>query len=653
MSLRSILALILFVLSAPTFAQYWAKEVKYDSLVKPVKGIKDKYACLLDERSMTLAYDLGNGLAEKVVSHFQYYLNTQDAIDGFNKIYLPQNGSSELLEYNTRVISPNGTVRELSTSDIKTGTTEDGSEVTYYAVSGVEVGSIVEYYYVFRRAPILTGLMLTLQRSVPTVKTVVKITAPKNFIFNSLSLNGLAELKEDTSYKNEENHQYLLEQYNMPATVDEKFTFQASNTMSLIYQLYENTSTQARNIYNYGDASKYLYKYLNAETDKSTNKALEKLLKATGWEKGKDDREKIFLIENYVKRNFSFDDDGAPERSDLATILITKAVNDNGAAVLLFKLYQLAGIPLDIVVTCDKDKFYFDAEYESYVYLDDYLFYFPKIDDYLAPSSDYLRLGLISNGYLENNGLFIKKVSLGGSEVGAGEVKPINAYKSSHTGHHMIIKVAFGEGLGAAEVQLRNEYSGYYAAAYQPVYSFIDATKEKEFNEEIITSLYPGIEAENIVVENKGIDKLMREPFSISCNFSAPNMIEKAGQKVLFKVGELIGPQAELYQESARVYKIENEYNRSYQRDIEVAIPEGYVCKNPEVLNIAAEPFNKRKNEAFFVSSYKLEGNVIKITINEEYNQISLPKEDYEDFRKVVNAAADFNKLVLVFEKKG
>jgi LAS superfamily LD-carboxypeptidase LdcB len=45
------------------------------------------------------------------------------------------------------------------------------------------------------------------------------------------------------------------------------------------------------------------------------------------------------------------------------------------------------------------------------------------------------------------------------------------------------------------------------------------------------------------------------------------------------------------------------------------------------------------------------EGNTVTITVNEYYNKIRLSKDHYEAFKNVINAAADFNKVVLVFEK--
>jgi hypothetical protein len=53
-----------------------------------------------------------------------------------------------------------------------------------------------------------------------------------------------------------------------------------------------------------------------------------------------------------------------------------------------------------------------------------------------------------------------------------------------------------------------------------------------------------------------------------------------------------------------------------------------------------------------FKSTYTYENNILKISNVEYYNVMNLPLEQYEAFKNVVNAAADFNKIVLVLEKK-
>jgi hypothetical protein len=54
-----------------------------------------------------------------------------------------------------------------------------------------------------------------------------------------------------------------------------------------------------------------------------------------------------------------------------------------------------------------------------------------------------------------------------------------------------------------------------------------------------------------------------------------------------------------------------------------------------------------------FVTSYEQKGNIVTIVVREEYRNINYPISQYEQFKKVINAAADFNKVVLILEKAG
>jgi hypothetical protein len=117
-------------------------------------------------------------------------------------------------------------------------------------------------------------------------------------------------------------------------------------------------------------------------------------------------------------------------------------------------------------------------------------------------------------------------------------------------------------------------------------------------------------------------------------------------------VGELIGPQSELYREEARQTPIENTHNRGYSRIIRLTIPQGYTVSNLEALNMKVEYKDGEQIPFSFASSYAQQGDLITVTIDEFYKEIYAPLERYEDFRKVVNAAADFNKVTLVFVKK-
>ena len=91
-------------------------------------------------------------------------------------------------------------------------------------------------------------------------------------------------------------------------------------------------------------------------------------------------------------------------------------------------------------------------------------------------------------------------------------------------------------------------------------------------------------------------------------------------------------------------------YTRQYKRRIEINIPEGQTVRNPEATVFNVTP-DKENNSTGFVSSYEIKDNKLIITIYEYYNRTSFSTAEYPMYESVMNAAADFNKVVLVFDR--
>ena len=78
-------------------------------------------------------------------------------------------------------------------------------------------------------------------------------------------------------------------------------------------------------------------------------------------------------------------------------------------------------------------------------------------------------------------------------------------------------------------------------------------------------------------------------------------------------------------------------------------IPDGYTCSGLEAAKIHNQVKDERHDVVMeFKSDYRIEGNKLMIKVNEVYKVLYLKKDNYDDFRAVINSAADFNKLVVV-----
>jgi hypothetical protein len=108
-----------------------------------------------------------------------------------------------------------------------------------------------------------------------------------------------------------------------------------------------------------------------------------------------------------------------------------------------------------------------------------------------------------------------------------------------------------------------------------------------------------------------------------------------------------------MYDEKPRMLPIELGFPHLLVRNIRFNIPEGYKIGNPNDLVINYAHKERDVVTMGFTTSYKQEGNILTITVNEVYRNTNYPVSQYETFKKVINAAADFNKVVLILEKAG
>jgi hypothetical protein len=107
-----------------------------------------------------------------------------------------------------------------------------------------------------------------------------------------------------------------------------------------------------------------------------------------------------------------------------------------------------------------------------------------------------------------------------------------------------------------------------------------------------------------------------------------------------------------MYQEKARQLPVTMQYPHVLDRDITFTIPDGYQIKNISDINMNVTDKKTGKETMGFVSSYKLNGSELKILVHEFYSVTDYPVTMFDEFKKVINASADFNKVVLVLEKK-
>lgn len=588
------------------------------------------------------------GVTQYALIHEKIQLNSNDAIERNNRVYIPFRNDEEILTNKLRVVLKNGTVVLLDEKDIKEEVDEErGVKYNYYAVNGLEVGCIIEKIFILQQYPDLRGNSIQIQSEKPILEGSFELIYPKHLGFQYKSYNGLPEATfVEDAY--EDTSTLTVNVKNLKGLPDnERYSNWQKHVQSFKYKLYENFASNNKNLNNYKEFAGNVYDNLHVELDKKAKKAIENFAK--GISKENTQLKQIQAIESYVKNNIQYNR-YFDTNEKLEDVFKSKQANQFEILKIFLSLFEMYAIPTEMVFTCDRFSLTFDPEFESIENLRDILLFFPETKNYLDPTSFEYRTPLFDNNYGNNYGLFIKEKEFGGVKMGIGVLDFIEI-PNEITHDYMNIVVDFSENLENPTITTEITFGGYAAMNFQPLKDFMPPEEYQKILKEISENYTASGEIIKIETENDGLEFVGKKPFVFKFSFEGENLTQKAGPNILFKIGETIGSQMEFYQEEQRVLPVEIYYPHYYTRSLKVIIPEGYHLKSTEPFNMNFNTEIEEKEVAAFTSNAKIENKTLVVTNEEFYTVIDYPLEYYESYKKVINAAADFNKIVIVLEK--
>ncbi|MDA3882022.1 MAG: DUF3857 domain-containing protein [Bacteroidales bacterium] len=653
--MRSLVSLIiasffyLTSLAQASFSSYDWDEAEYSTVIE---RFTDESTIILFEKNLIeFFYDTDDSFREINVTHVKAQLNSDDAISAYNTIYLPiSTDEKEVIAQKTRVINKDGSVKELDKSAIKIKKDEETGKVyKYFAVEGIEKESQIEFFFVVKKAANYNGGIYQYQEENQIQKVHFTLQCPEDLFFTFKPLNNAPEPALDSTG---DVNIYTFTDSLITKLEHEDFSNYQANLKQIHYKLdkiIRNNRVQ-RNLINYGDFSQNFYALIYKDISKGEERSLKKILKKIDIQDEDNQREKVFKIEDYLKKNISINPQGS---SDISDGYSRKIMTEIGFIRTMANCLKKLDIPHEMVITSDRTEIKFLDDFDSFIFLQESLLYFPELDEYLIPSKQFYRLGLIPYSFTHNKGLFIKEVSVAGYTTGANEIKMIQAPSKDKAYSKMYLNVSFKEDdPSKIIIDCKNESFGYSAMSSQPYFELLDDKTTRELQEELIKFMSSDAEILSMEYTNTSIEDLGKRPLIGVAEIEAADLVEIAGDKLLFKVGDLIGPQMEMYHEDNRKTPIENHYNRIYYREITFTIPEGYTINNLDDIVIDKKVIEEDGTVSTqFVSYYTQEGQTVTIISDEYYDKISYPIEQYEIFQEVVNAAADFNKVIFVLEQ--
>jgi len=582
--------------------------------------------------------------------HKIIHINNDNGIETFNRVYLPVNENKDIVSIKARTVLPGGKIIEISSENIKDIKDEDEQMYKIFAMEGLVKGCEVEFYYTYKRNTGHFGRE-NIQGSFPILEATVEIVSPARLIYDLRTYNTMTKAK-DTVINDKRFVAFSAK--GIPGVEEEKYSAYEANLLRCEYKLsYNLARSKNEKLFTWDELAKRAYSLYSTCTEKELKK-VDDFVDDLKLKKLGSDLEKIIATENYLKKNFAVRDDiGGDDAENLEKIIKTKLTSFNGIVRLYGAIFRNIGISHEFVMASDRQKLTIERNFENWNNCDKLVIFFPTLKKYLAPTEIEFRFPWINPNWGNTNAIYCKTTTISNFTTAFAEVKsiPLEDYLLSTINTDAEIKM--NNDADTLLIDIKQSYSGYAASTYKSLFTFSTPENQRLVIKEMIKF---GTKSENVIsskLENQEFENYHEnKPFILAATVKASELVERAGNKIIVKIGDIIGPQVEMYQDKPRQFPMDIGFPHILERKIKFTIPPGYIVKNPNDLNIDHTYQENGQLTMGFVSSYIVEGNVLTITIIEEYRKTNYPLSQYEEFRKIINAAADFNKVALVLEKK-
>lgn len=611
---------------------------------------KESAVVLSDKRRVEFIDNAKRDVEEYYTIHKIVHINDDKGIESFNKIYLDASDNSEILDIKARTILPGGKIVELDRSNIKDIKEQDGNVYKIFAMEGLEKGCEIEFYYT-RKRPVSYFGREVLQHNFPIVSADFSVIAPARLKFDVKPYN-FTEPVTDTVINGKRIAECILKE--TPGAEEEKYAAVVANLKRVEYKLSYNESTQKGvRLFTWNELAKRIFGIYGYATDRD-NARIATLVTDNGWDKLQGEEPKIIAVEAYVKKTFAYDENlDSEDAAKLEAVLQKKIGSTVGIMRLYNAIFKNLGIDFQFVLTGDRQKYVIDRALENWDNCDHPLFYFPAEHKFLAPTRPDFRYPWILPDWGDTNGLFCKQTSIGSFSTAIAEIKNVPLEEYSHSLDNVESNLNLNSSLDSMNVDLKLIFTGYAANEYRDAFNLSNNEQKSKIIKEMAKQFagsdnlkFTEILGQDYANEN------INEPLVLHVKTATDGLIEQAGNKLLVKIGMAIGPQTELYQEKPRQNPISIPYPQDEERILNFTIPDGYTITNPNDLKINQTYSEDGDLSMGFVSDYEIKGNVLKVHIVEQYRKTAYPISVFGDFRRVIDASADFNKVVLVLQKK-
>ena len=647
--MRNLLLFITLLSGTLAFGQQYPfyKYYKFDPKTERIEREPTDQIYYYNKYLLTIEYEFDEYYGSFFKYHTEHYrvkLNTDAAIEEFNKVYISMEDVVDVEQVHARVIKEDK-ILDVDIEMEEFYSEDEDEQYNYFPITGLELGDEVEIMYTLKMSAFFNGDQFYFQGEVPIYNFDFRFIAPNDSYFNFLAHNGLPQpVMVDTILQ---RHQYDIHLDTIPAFKVEYFSEYSNVTMKLDASLKGVDGGFDSEYSPYTVFVEYANEIFNEPYSGKDMKSLKKLNERLGISRLNPQRENIRKIENYMKNEFLI---GYGQPGMSVTEMIKSGKGDGTGALKLFMgLLNQANIPFEYGLVSDRYDTFFSDEIESDYFLQNYFIFFPEAKTYLAPLDFSSRLGYLDYSWVPNNGLFLesKQYPFRKTEY---KVKPLKATKSHENTDSTIIEINVNADLTDAKITVERHLTGYDAGEHQVLYYLYPDTKKKETHDDLLNFFNDNSSFKMTSIENVGPEDAFVNPLIIKGEVTSlyVPLLEKAGERTIFRLGEIFGEY--INPQDLEKKKSDFVFGHAFSRTITVIVnfPKAVKVSNTQVV----EQFDKLSNlESTHISSkLTITDQQIVFKQRDEYKSHRYSIEDKEELMKIFNFHSDLRKINLIID---
>jgi hypothetical protein len=500
---------------------------------------------------------------------------TERGREKFSKFDIPFVKGKKVEDVAARVIKPDGTIVELSPSDIFERDIIQFGKVKVraksFAVPGIEPGVIVEYHYkeTFKNDS-ADGERLYFQRDIPMQSASYSVRP-----YKEMTLNFDFHNMPRTEFRPNDDGFYVATLKNVPAFKPEPQMPPDEETRSWVYLSYRTIGGSfAWGMF--GSKMGIAFGQITEPTDEVRRKASALTSHIS------DDEEKLRKIYEFAQkqiRNVSFDSTVTDEQRENLKIkgaddVLKRALGSYIDIDYIFaSLAKAAGFEVNLVFSGDRSENFFNPERDvsgSYIHPSGIAVKTDSGWKFYNPGIPYMPFG--KTFWFEEG---VSAILVGERGYIWGKT-PSSTYSQSQAQRTAKLKLLED---GTLEGTVKIEYDGHQAIIRRRDQFKDSPDKRAENFKDEIKERMSTAEISALTVEN--FDDA-EKPLTYNFKIRVPNYAQKTGKRLFFQLGFFEYGSKPLFSSSTRTHQIYFDYAWSEEDNIEFELPKNFLPENPE-----------------------------------------------------------------------